>query len=44
MEHPLEMDPKLDWSLDLLSLSIISNFVSAVLLNRKNSGTDLTVG
>jgi hypothetical protein len=31
------MDPKLDWSLDLLSFSLFSIFVPAVLLDRKNS-------
>ena len=39
------MDPNLGQSLDLLSLSLFSIFVPAVLLNRDNSGSEiLTVG
>jgi hypothetical protein len=40
---PLDMDPKLGWSLDLLSPSLFSIFVPAVLLDRKNSEI-LTMG
>ena len=40
----LEMDPNLGLSLDCLSLRLLSIFVSAVLLDRNNSGSEfLTV-
>ena len=43
MEPPLELDPKLGWSLNCLFLSVFI-FVPAVLLNRNNSGSEfLTV-
>jgi hypothetical protein len=41
LEPLLERDPKLGWSLDLLSLSLFSIFVPAVLLDRSNSGSEL---
>jgi len=38
------MDPKLDWSLDHLSLLLVSIFVPAVLLDKNNSVSEfLTV-
>jgi hypothetical protein len=45
LEPPLEMDCNFGQSLDLLSLSLLSIFVPAVLLHRNNSGSELlTVG
>jgi hypothetical protein len=39
------MDPKLGPSLDLFSLSIVSIFVAAVLLDKNNYGSEyLTIG
>jgi len=39
------MDPKVCWSMDLLSLRLFPSFVLAVLLDRNNSGSEfLTVG
>jgi hypothetical protein len=44
MEPPLKKNPKLGQSLDLLSLSLFSIFVLAVLLDKNNSGSQfLTV-
>lgn len=34
------MDPKLGWSLDLFSLSVISIFVAAVLLDKNDYGSE----
>jgi hypothetical protein len=45
LELPLELDPNLGLSLNLLSLSLFSIFVLAVLLNKINSWSEfLTVG
>jgi hypothetical protein len=43
LASPHEKDPKLSWLLDLLSYSLFSTFVFAVLLNRNNSGSGVRV-
>jgi hypothetical protein len=40
MEPPLELDPTLDLSLDLLFLRLLSISIPAVLLDRNNYGSE----